>query len=105
LLLHPALLVGEGAGDVTAGEDVTAEDVGSEDDEDAGPDGGTVGVETGAEVDEAVAMGGLGVIERPLVIERLAVEGPVEPVGADGGLVAVLEADEAPEADEGSEPP
>jgi len=100
-------LVGEGAGDVTAAEDnVGSEaDVGSEDDEDAGPDGGAVGVETGTEVDEAVAMGGLGVIERPPVIEPLAVERSVELIGDDGGLVAALEVDEAPEADEGSEPP
>jgi len=85
-------LLGEGTGAVTEARD----DVGNEDDEDAGPDGGAVAVETGAE-DEAVAMGGLG------VTERLPAGGIIDPVGDDGGLVAAPEADEPPGTDEAPE--
>jgi len=89
-------LLGEGTGAVTEARD----DVGNEDDEDAGPDGGAVAVETGVE-DEAVAMGGLGVTER--LPERLPVGGLIDPLGDDGGLVAAPEADEPPGTDEAPE--
>jgi len=87
-MLHPALLLGEGDGDVT-GE----ADVGNEDDEDAGPDDGAVAVESGADgVDTGneALMGGLGVIERLWVG---ALTEPVE-VGDSLELVAAPEADE-----------
>jgi hypothetical protein len=90
-MLHPALLLGEGDGELTG--DV---DVGNKDDEDAGPDDGAVAVEIGADevgADDGDAgnealIGGLGVFERLWVGEL------IEPVEAELGLELVAEADE-----------
>lgn len=100
-MLHPALLLGEGDGELTG--DV---DVGNKDDEDAGPDDGAVAVEIGADevgADDGDAgnealIGGLGVFERVCVRE------PTKSVEARDGLklVAATEAD-PDEADEESD--
>jgi hypothetical protein len=90
-MLHPALLLGEGDGELTG--DV---DVGNKDDEDAGPDDGAVAVEIGADevgADDGDAgnealIGGLG------VFERLGVGELIEPVEVELGLELVAETDE-----------
>jgi hypothetical protein len=90
-MLHPALLLGEGDGELTG--DV---DVGNEDDEDAGPDDGAVAVEIGADEVDAddgdagneALIGGLGVFERLWVGEL------IEPIEVELGLELVAETDE-----------
>lgn len=82
-MLHPALGLGEGLGDVTAGTDV-----GNEDDEDPGTDEGEDKAEAGGPEEEDVGRR-VGVIESPPV-GATAEEAPLE---ADLLLVAALEAD------------